>query len=371
MGKARVEAVPAVSGWRARRGLLLAVVLPAAVLASFGAVHLAGALSSAGSAARAGAMATLTADSTRLATALAAERDQTVRFVALGSSPSSNAGRGSAQPGSDGYRLELAVLHRAYASTDGAARQVTAAARAIGGSYPAAVRQQASSELGALGSLAGLRRAATATSLPSLDIISEYTAVIGSVLSAGHSTSPARGEQDLTRYGTELSLIAGAREYVAQQGAILMSALGPDLTSQGSFGPDKLGAITTAVSEQEAAQAAFDRMAGPAQRQQFRDAMSAPPVTRAQAMVQQAIALARSGEQDPTIGDASTAVVYVQAGLGRVEAQLVSAEQSTASALHSRAVLAAVGYSLLLAVLAVMLLTVFRPRRAWPGFGRG
>jgi hypothetical protein len=346
-------------------------VLPAAVLASFGAVHLAGALSSAGSAARAGAMATLTADSTRLATALAAERDQTVRFVALGSSPSSNAGRGSAQPGSDGYRLELAVLHRAYASTDGAARQVTAAARAIGGSYPAAVRQQASSELGALGSLAGLRRAATATSLPSLDIISEYTAVIGSVLSAGHSTSPARGEQDLTRYGTELSLIAGAREYVAQQGAILMSALGPDLTSQGSFGPDKLGAITTAVSEQEAAQAAFDRMAGPAQRQQFRDAMSAPPVTRAQAMVQQAIALARSGEQDPTIGDASTAVVYVQAGLGRVEAQLVSAEQSTASALHSRAVLAAVGYSLLLAVLAVMLLTVFRPRRAWPGFGRG
>jgi hypothetical protein len=371
MGKARVEAVPAVSGWRARRGLLLAVVLPAAVLASFGAVHLAGALSSAGSAARAGAMATLTADSTRLATALAAERDQTVRFVALGSSPSSNAGRGSAQPGSDGYRLELAVLHRAYASTDGAARQVTAAARAIGGSYPAAVRQQASSELGALGSLAGLRRAATATSLPSLDIMSEYTAVIGSVLSAGHSTSPARGEQDLTRYGTELSLIAGAREYVAQQGAILMSALGPDLTSQGSFGPDKLGAITTAVSEQEAAQAAFDRMAGPAQRQQFRDAMSAPPVTRAQAMVQQAIALARSGEQDPTIGDAATGQVYVQVGLSRVEAQLESAEQSTASALHSRAVLAAVGYSLLLAVLAVMLLTVFRPRRAWPGFGRG
>jgi lysophospholipase L1-like esterase len=362
MGKVREEAVPAVSGWRARRGLLLAVVLPAAALASFGAVHLAGALSSAGSAARAGALATLTADSARLAAALEAERDQTVRFVALGSSPFSDAGRGSVQPRSDGYRLELAVLRRAYAATDGSARQVTAAARAIGGSYPAAVRQQAASELAALGRLADLRRAATTTNLPSLDIISEYASVIGSVLAAGDNTSPGRGEQDLTRYGTELSLIAGAREDVAQQGAILISALGPDLDSQGSFGPDKLGAITAAISEEESARVAFDSLAGPAQRQQFQHAMSAPPVTRAQAMVQQAIALARSGQQDPTIGDAATGQVYVQAGLSRVEAQLESAEQSTASALHSRAVLEAVGYSLLLAVLAAMLFTVFRPR---------
>jgi hypothetical protein len=182
------------------------------------------------------------------------------------------------------------------------------------------------------------------------------------VLAAGDNTSPGRGEQDLTRYGTELSLIAGAREDVAQQGAILISALGPDLDSQGSFGPDQLGAITAAISEEESALVAFDGLAGPAQRQQFQDAMSAPPVTRAQAMVQQAIALARSGEQDPTIGDAATGQVYVQAGLSRVEAQLESAEQSTASALHSRAVLEAVGYSLLLAVLAAMLFTVFRPR---------
>ena len=103
-------------------------------------------------------------------------------------------------------------------------------------------------------------------------------------------------------------------------------------------------------------------MAGPQQRQQYRVAMSDPQVTRARAMVQRAIVLAQSGTQDPTIGEAGTGLVYVQAGLGHVEAQLVAAEQSMASTLHTRAVLSALGYSLLLAVLAAMLFTVFRPR---------
>jgi hypothetical protein len=360
MGKSSDDAVPAVRSWRGRRGLALAVVLPALAIAAFSTVHLVSALGSAGSAARAGALARLTADSTGLAAALEAERNETVRFVALGAPPYGGAGRGSALT-SDDYKLEQAVLHRAYAATDRSARQVTAAAQAIGGSYPAAVRDQAASELAALRGLAGLRRASTATNLPSLDIISEYTSVIGSVLAVGGGASPGQGAEDLARYGQELTLIAGAREDAARQGAILISALGPDLTVQGDFGPDKVGAITTALSEEQSAQVAFDGLAGPAQRQQFQDAMSVPPVTWAQAQVQRAVALARSGEQDPTIAGAATGQVYVQAGLGRVEAQLESAEQSTASALHSRAVLKAVGYSLLLAVLAAMLFTVFRP----------
>ena len=361
MGKASDDAVPAVRSWRGRRGLVLAVVLPALAIASFSTVHLVSALGSAGAAARAGALARLTADSTGLAAALEAERNETVRFVALGAPPYGVAGRGSALT-SDDYKLEQAVLRRAYAATDRSARQVAAAARAIGGSYPAAVRDQAASELAALRGLAGLRRASTTTNLPSLNIISEYASVIGSVLAVGDGASLGRGEEDLARYRQELTLIAGAREDAARQGAILISALGPDLTVQGDFGPDKLGAITTAVSEQETAQVAFGNLAGPVQRQQFQDAMSAPAVTRARAMVDQAIALARSGQQDPTIGDAGTGLVYVQAGLGRVEAQLVAVEQSTAGALHSRAVLSALGYSLLLAILAAMLFTVFRPR---------
>jgi hypothetical protein len=367
MGKASEEPTPVAPGWRARRGLLLAVVLPALVLASFSTVHLVVALSSAGAHARAGALATLTADSTRLAAALEDERNGIVRFVALGSAPGYQgvSGRGSAQPYTPGYQLELAVLRRAYAATDRSARQVMAAARAIRDSYPAAVREQAASEVAALGSLAGLRRAATGTRLPALEIIGEYASVIGSVLAVGDGASPGRGEEDLTRYGRELTLIASAREDAARQGAILLSALGPDLTSQGDFGPDQIGAITTALSEQQAAQAAFDGLAGPAQRQQFQDAMSAPLVTRAQAMEQQAIAMARSGTQDPTIGNASTGLVYVTAGLGSVEAQLEAAAQATASTLHTRAVLSALGYSLLLAFLAGLLLTVFRPRRAW------
>ena len=361
MGKISDDAVPAVRSWRGRRGLVLAVVLPALAIASFSTVHLVSALGSAGSAARAGALARLTADSTGLAAALEAERNETVRFVALGAPPYGVAGRGSART-SDDYQLEQAVLHGAYAATDRSARQVTAAARAIGGSYPAVVRQQATSEVAALGNLAELRRSSTTTNLPSLSIIREYTSVIRAVLAIGNNAGPGRGEEDLARAGQELTLIAGARENVSQQSAILLSALNPDLTTRGDFGPDKLSAITAAVSEQEAAQVAFDGMAGPQQRQQYQDAMSAPQVTRAQAMVQQAIAMAQSGAQDPTIGEAGTGLFYVGAGLGRVEGQLESAEQSMASTLHTRAVLSALGYSLLLAVLAAMLFTVFRPR---------
>ena len=361
MGKISDDAVPAVRSWRGRRGLVLAVVLPALAIASFSTVHLVSALGSAGSAARAGALARLTADSTGLAAALEAERNETVRFVALGAPPYGVAGRGSART-SDDYQLEQAVLHGAYAATDRSARQVTAAARAIGGSYPAVVRQQATSEMAALGNLAELRRSSTTTNLPSLSIIREYTSVIRAVLAIGNNAGPGRGEEDLARAGQELTLIAGARENVAQQSAILLSALNPDLTTRGDFGPDKLSAITAAVSEQEAAQVAFDGMAGPQQRQQYQDAMSAPQVTRAQAMAQQAIAMAQSGAQDPTIGEAGTGLFYVGAGLGRVEGQLESAEQSMASTLHTRAVLSALGYGLLLAVLAAMLFTVFRPR---------
>ena len=361
MGKISDDAVPAVRSWRGRRGLVLALVLPVLAIASFSTVHLVSALGSAGSAARAGALARLTADSTGLAAALEAERNETVRFVALGAPPYGVAGRGSART-SDDYQLEQAVLRRAYAATDRSARQVTAAARAIGGSYPAVVRQQATSEVAALGNLAELRRSSTTTNLPSLSIIREYTSVIRAVLAIGNNAGPGRGEEDLARAGQELTLIAGARENVAQQSAILLSALNPDLTTRGDFGPDKLSAITAAVSEQEAAQVAFDGMAGPQQRQQYQDAMSAPQVTRAQAMAQQAIVMAQSGAQDPTIGEAGTGLFYVGAGLGRVEGQLESAEQSMASTLHTRAVLSALGYGLLLAVLAAMLFTVFRPR---------
>lgn len=112
-------------------------------------------------------------------------------------------------------------------------------------------------------------------------------------------------------------------------------------------------------------------MAGSAQRQQFQDAMSALPVTRAQAMEQQAIAMAQSGTHDPVIGNAGASMIYVTAGLDRVETQLEATAQAAASTLHTRAVMSAVGYSVLLAVLAGLLLTVFRPRRSWPGFGRG
>ena len=172
MGKISGEAAPAVPGWRGRRGLALAIILPAAALASLSTVHLVAALSSAGAAGRVGALARLTVDSTRLAAALEAERSEVVRFAVLGSGPAgSAAGRGSASTWEPEYQLEQAVLKRAFLATDRSAGRAAATARAIGDSYPAAVREQAAGELAVPGRLAALRRAATTTDLPSLDII--------------------------------------------------------------------------------------------------------------------------------------------------------------------------------------------------------
>jgi hypothetical protein len=191
----------------------------------------------------------LTAGSAGLAAALEAERNETVRFVALGApSDGISAGRGSRGKNGPSYQLEQAVLRRAYLATDQSARQVMAAAGAIGGSYPARVRQQAVSEVAALSSLARLRVASTQTD-------TEYASVIRAVLAVGTGAGPAGG--GVVRSGQELALIAGLREDVAQQGAILISALGPDLTTEGSFGPDKVTAITTARRREQAAQVAL------------------------------------------------------------------------------------------------------------------
>jgi hypothetical protein len=352
-------------GWRTRRGLLLAVVLPALALGSLGAVRLAGALGSAGSAAQARTMAALTADSASLAAALGTERDGIMRFVALGSSSPGGlpvpAGRGSHSLSSADYRLEAATLNRSFAATDRLVRRVRTEAAAIGDSYPAAARRQAASELSALGGLAGLRQAATQTRLPALPIISQYASVVSSVLAVGGNVTLGGGDAVLNRTARELALVAAIREDAAQEQAILTSALSSDLTNQGNFGPDKIAALQSATADQGANQTELGFVADPSGNRLFQDALSAPQVARALAQRDAAVALAQSGVQDPTIGLASTGMAYVSTSLGRAESQLAAAESGRAAALRSRAILAIAGYGLLLAALIVLLLLVFRP----------
>ena len=84
-------------------------------------------------------------------------------------------------------------------------------------------------------------------------------------------------------------------------------------------------------------------------------------MTRAQTQEMAAIALAQSGQQDPTISEASTGLNYVRTSLGDVEAGLETTQESRASAVHTGAILSAVGYGVLLMFLAALLLMIFRP----------
>jgi hypothetical protein len=359
------QAPSPLGGWRSRRGLQLAIILPVLALAALSTLRIVGALGSADAYADVSTLAALTADSTGLAGALEAERDEIVRFVALGTptaaAPAPVAGRGSAAPQSADYKLEQRAIGQTYAATGRLARQVHAEASAIGSAYPAAVQQHAANEVTALGNLADLRKAATDTRLPSLAIISQYGTIINAVLGISDDVSLGRGDGDLDRAGHELALVADAREAVAEQSAILTSALASDLTVQSDFGQDKLVAIEAALSQQKADLSVFQIIADPAQRQQYENALSGPQVTRAQVQEMQAIALAQSGQQDPTISEAGPALGYVRTSLGDVEARLEATQQSRASALHTDAILSAAGYSLLLVVLAALLLLIFRP----------
>ena len=363
MGKTSDDAVPAVRSWRGRRGLALAVVLPALAIASFSTVHLVSALGSAGAAARAGALARLTADSTGLAAALEAERNETVRFVALGAPPYGVIGRGSARTSDPGYKLEQAVLHRAFAATDRSARQVTAAARAIGGSYPAVVRRTGHQRGGGAGE-PGRTPQELHHDEPSLP--QHHPRVqLGNRRRAGHrrrrQPGPGRGGPGPGR--------AGANADRRRAGGRRPAERDPDLRPEP--GPHHPGRLRPGQAQRHhrRRQRAGSR-AGGLRRHGGPAAAAAVPGRDVGPAGDQGPGHGPAGDRHGPVGRAgpddrrapAPGFSTCGAGLGHVEGQLESAEQSMASTLHTRAVLSALGYSLLLAILAAMLFTVFRPR---------
>ena len=353
----------ALKNWHVRSRLVLLITIPTLTAIVLGGIRIGSSVQSAIAYQQVERLATLSRSVTGLAQSLELERDETVRYIVRGT----QGGRGgSLKPSAVGTTAssvpERQVLQASIASTNAAAAEVVRQTKAIGGSYPPLVRQEAQEAKTAIAGLPALRAAAANTNLPALAVSQEYENTIDAVLALDNEIALGSNDSSLADTVQVLGFISRMKEEVSEQGAILTSALASDLVGKGSFGADKVAAITTAEAQQASNLAEFNISATAAQRQQYQSALSGLSQDQAQALEQQAILLAPAGSSsgtDPTIADASSAMMFPATSLHGVEQHIVSSIISRATALRNSAILSAVvvGIVVILVLALAMLFT--------------
>ena len=341
----------ALKNWRVRSRLLLLVIIPTVTAVAAGGIFIASSVQSAFVFQRVLTLANLSGKVTGLVQALQNEREDTVRYIVLGSA---NGGRGASPSSAVPPGPEIGQLRQDYAVSTDWANQVKALAGQIDGSYPTLAQQDTQAVLTAIGNLPAIRAASTGTQLPALIVIEEYATAISTLLTV--ESQIAVGSSDSTLAGTVrvLGLVSSMKEQASEQQALLTSALRADLVSLGQFGPTQQSALTDAQAQQQGDLNEFDTAATADQRQLFSGVLSSSAVVQAQAQEQQAISLASSKSPiatDPTISDASSALAYVVSGMRSVELQFADSVVSRSGSLHDGAITAVIIYSLAVALL--------------------
>ncbi len=349
----------ALKNWRVRSRLLLLVAIPTLTAVILGGFRIASAAQSATTYQRVVQLANLSKQTTALVQALQNEREDMIRFIVLGT----NGGRAAAlSPGLAGASAspEQSLLADDYRTTAQLAGQVKQMAAGIGDSYPELAQQEAANVITAVDSLAQLHNASIHSRLPALVVTQKYDNAISQLLALDDQVAVDSNDSALVGAVRVLGLVSRMKEDVAEQQAILTSALAPDLITKGQFGASQLSAITAAEADQQSSLADFDLAASAGQRQLFDSALSGAVIGLAQAQEQQAIALASNGgglTADPIIADASAAESYTVAGMRSVEQQLVAQIIARSTSLRNGAITAAIiGAAAVLLVLALALL---------------
>jgi signal transduction histidine kinase len=342
---------PTLKNWRVRSRLLLLVIIPTVTAVAAGGVFITSSVQSAIANQRVLALANLSGKITGLVQALQDEREDTVRFIVLGSG---NGGRGAEPSSAIPPGSELGLLNQDYAVTNTWADQVKAQASGIGGAYSGLAQQDTQAAVTAIGNLPAIRAAAIGTQLPAPIAIEEYATAINALLAVETQIAVGSGDSTLAGAVRVLGLVSSMKEEASQQQALLTSALQPDLITLGQFGSAQQLAITDAQAQQQGNLNEFDTAATPAQRQLFDSMLSTPNVVLAQAQEQQAISLASSRSPiatDPTISDASSALTYVVSGMRSAEQQFADSVISRSESLHTSAISSAIIFSLAVALL--------------------
>jgi signal transduction histidine kinase len=351
----------ALKNWRVRSRLMLLVAIPTATALAFGGYSIYSSIQSAQAYQQVHQLAELGQDNTRLAQALEDERDQTVFYIALGD----NGGRANALSSDasvrDDANPELAVIRAQYTQTNAAKATVSRLAGQIGGSYTTQTQQAASTLVQSLAGLDSLRKAATTSQFPLLNVVQQYSTTIDDVLGLNNDIAQGVGDPQLAQTVGVLGLVSQMKADASVQRALLAAAL-----EQGSFAPGELTALQNAQTAQQTTLQAFNTAATPSQITLWNDSVSkSSGYSQTSSEEDQALALAGNGgslANDPTTPDdwyaSMTTTIHSQ--MGAVEQSLAGSVISRAASLRTRAITVAaiVGAAVLIVLALAMLFTV-------------
>ena len=333
----------ALKNWRVRSRLLLLITIPTLTAVVLGGTYITTAVHNALVYQRVETLANLSYDVTGLAAHLEDERDQTMEYIGERRAPQN-----------------LALVQQEQALTAPWVSKVRTDSAAVGSGYPAQVQQDAENVSDVLQLLGPLRVAATTTQLPAVDVMTSYTSMIDGLLSIDDNIALDSGDPDLTNDVRSLNLVSLIDEEASEQRGLLAYAFAQD----GTFNPTVLADLQTALDEQNANVAEYDRVATPQQVALYQNSVSGSLVDFASNYELQAITYGEDGV--PLSTSATTANEWYGAmttgtigGIRTVEQTLVAATIARAGALHRGAILTAsvIGGAVLIVLLLALLLT--------------
>ncbi|MGH3302044.1 MAG: sensor histidine kinase, partial [Streptosporangiaceae bacterium] len=347
----------ALKNWRVRSRLLLLIIIPTLTAVVLGGTYIASSVQNALVYQRVETLSSLSYEVTGLAAHLEDERDQAMEFIGQGQAGRLGLlGRDTA----DGAPQNLALVRQEQSLTTPWVRNVRIDSAGVGAGFPAQVQQDAQNIGHVLQLLDPLRTAATTTSLPAVDVMSSYTSIIDGLLSIDNNIAGDSGDPELTSDVRSLSLVSLICEEASEQRGLLAYALAQD----GKFDPTVLAGLQTALADQNANVAEFNRVATPQQVALYQNNVQGSLVDFASNYELQAIAYGADNQTLSTL--ATTANQWYGAmttgtmgGIRGVEQSLVKATIARAAALHRSAIITAslLGGAVLVVLLLALLLT--------------
>jgi signal transduction histidine kinase len=343
--------------WRVRSRLLLLIIIPTLTAVVLGGSRIVTSVQSALGYQRVEQLANMSYDVTGLAARLEDERDQTLEYIGEGT-----AGR----PGTlshntaDGAPQNLQLVTQDQSLTAPWIRKVQSDAAAIGAGYPTQVQTDAQNIGDLLKLLAPLRSAATTTQLPATQVLAQYASMTDELLAIDDNIALDSGDPALNNDVRALNLVSLIAEEASEQRGLLAYAF----AQEGPFNPQVLSDVTTALEEQNANIAEYNRVATPQQVALYNSSVAGSLVDFASSYELQAIQYGEDGKAlnlAPTtanewVGAMSTGTI---GRIDTVQQQLVATTIARASVLRRQSIETAsvVGAAVLIVLLLSLLLT--------------
>ncbi|MDR2987725.1 MAG: nitrate- and nitrite sensing domain-containing protein [Nocardiopsaceae bacterium] len=346
----------AAKDWLSARSLRLLAAALALALVLVCAIQLTSSAEAAGADGQFGNLAELNAKVTALASALEAERDNTLWFIALRNGPHGVPGKHM----SPAAASELQVVRQHYAYTDKLIAQVNAGMSAIGTDYPHGTVLSAKSVLAEDGFVPSVRHAALPAGSP-LDVLARYSAIIYVLLGFEDQIASSNSDPQISATVSAMSQISRVEEEYSVQRGVIMYAL-----SAGKFAPNMFKTLEASTADQSAAEAQFNNFASEQEVSYYLAALSDRPDTdRVRALEQSVVRYAPIHKELPGLGispgewfgSATQVIGHVRT----VELRLNAEVQQRADGLQRPALIGVAVFSALVLLLMALVVVLLRP----------